>query len=166
MPDMTIPALLQQVILDVTTRREYTVTELYDRLEADHPSLLDDYMTLKRGELVRQMIRLVLADHRQRERTRSVISQRTAEWFESHERPLAVMDTSYLVADDYTRKPLRIMTRNDCRYVADTYRTSANQALLHAAFFDKLAARLKGDDTVADRFTEQQLSDLMKGLTQ
>lgn len=73
------------------------------------------------------------------------------------------LSLSYVVNEDNLRKPLRSMASTDLTFVAHGYEADAKSARFEAQFFRALAKKV-GADTVADHFTEQQISEMRASL--
>jgi hypothetical protein len=71
---------------------------------------------------------------------------------------------SYVVSEDNMRKQLRSMTGTDCSFVAKAYDHNAKTARFEASFFRALAKKV-GADTVADHFTEQEISTMRASIS-
>lgn len=74
-------------------------------------------------------------------------------WAESTVR--SVMD-SYLYVGD-TRKRFGDLTRQDHKVLADRYRTRASHLLVRAAMHDRIASKLRGNQTTEEKFTPDDI---------
>jgi hypothetical protein len=70
----------------------------------------------------------------------------------------------YVVDDQSTQRRLGEMSQADLLFVASRYGRTARTLLLEEAFHRALAARV-GNRTVADVFTEDQISEMYRGLS-
>jgi len=69
----------------------------------------------------------------------------------------------YVIDDEQTRKPLAHLGRDELLYVAKSYDAAAKTSQMEAAFFRALAKQV-GTGTVADHFTEQQITDMRRSI--
>lgn len=137
----------------------HQVGAMYERVEVDHPGLVDAVMAAARRDIVCSLINQALATYRQQ----TIRRARFEEHVEAREAGSSLFNMSYCVNDQYERKPLGLLTRRDLEYVADRYEQRARYARLSAALFRQMARKVRSG-TVADHYTEEQLQALFAKL--
>lgn len=73
-----------------------------------------------------------------------------------------LFETSYVVADDNTRRRLGDMTAHDHRYVARSYQDDSRRSSALAALHLAVARKLAAGQVTADVFGEDAYSELMR----
>jgi len=134
---------------------------LVEKLRRSDPDTLAKWLDDRAEELVaRHMQSLLVSErgldrHRRRGRTFAKFVGQDGEqtWDE--------FALEYCVNDANEWKPVRLMTKADCQFVAADRERRAKANGLEAAFMRALARRLKAGQTVGDVFTVQQVSALM-----
>lgn len=139
-------------------------------LERDEPVLLQAFMREMAQSTVREIARQRLNEGRLAfyRNQRPLAFQRAAAEFERTGDSSAfgpIMDATYVIDDRSTRRRMRDMTRDDCRYVATRYQESAEQAALKARVWQAIASRVPEGQTVGETFTEEQLAALMNTIS-
>lgn len=141
-------------------------TEIVEKLRANDPELLDGWLYAQAERFVWQAI-----NDRDRSR-RSVLGRRAKSRAfraaaEAHDagdssglRPF--LDAPYTVGDG-TRKPLADLMRDDLLFVAADYGRREADNALKKAFMAALAKKV-GTGSVADKFTEAQVSAMFSSL--
>lgn len=137
----------------------HQVGAMYERLETEHPDLIDAVMVAARRDITCSLINQALATYRQQ----TIRRARFQEHVEAREAGDSLFNMSYCVNDQYERKPLGLLTRRDLEYVADRYEQRARYARLSAALFRQMARKVRSG-TVADHYTEEQLRGLFAKL--
>ena len=74
------------------------------------------------------------------------------------------LDVRYVVDDELNRLRLRDMTADHLKFVADKYEESARVNRMEAAFMAALAKKLRKNETVGDRFTDNQVEALRRSI--
>ncbi len=74
------------------------------------------------------------------------------------------LDAPYTVGDG-TRRKLGKLRHDDLVFVADTYQERARRNSMREAFIRALANTVRGKDTVADRFSEEQLAAMWQSIS-
>ena len=141
-------------------------SEIVDKLRATDPDLLARWLDEQAEHFVWQAI-----NDRDRSRRGSAVHVAKSSAFRSaaaeHERgnPVALrafLDAPYTVADG-SRRRLAELRKDDLLHVAGAYEHRARDNAMRAAFMSALAKKV-GARTVADHFTEDQLSAMWASL--
>lgn len=141
--------------------------EIVDGLRTSDPELLDGWLHAGATQFLRMQINA--RDHS----NRSVIAHRRAATAfaaaaEAHGRGDGELLGTFLrmrfTTEDGARKQLADLTKVDLLFVADTYQDRADRNLLRAEFMRALAAKV-GGGTVADRFSEHQISEMLSSVS-
>lgn len=69
----------------------------------------------------------------------------------------------YVIDDQYTRRPVGMMTRTDHLFVAQNYRSEARTARLLASFHEAIASKI-GDLTTAEALSEEEYLRLYRSI--
>lgn len=169
--DRDFVAEMNEVLDRATSAEPYVpaviAAEIADGLRSNDPELLDGWLHAGAAQFLRMQINA--RDHS----NRSVIASRKAATsfaaaVEAHERgdgePLGTFLRMRFTTEDGARKQLADLTKVDLLFVASAYQDRADRNLLRAEFMRALAAKV-GDGTVADRFSEHQISEMLSSVS-
>ena len=70
---------------------------------------------------------------------------------------VSLLDTAFVVDDGETRRPLRVMNRDDLEFVACSYSSRARANAFEASFMRAVKRRVPAGKVVGDVFTDEQL---------
>jgi hypothetical protein len=166
-----VNALMNEFILEIVDVEGDIVPpveawNLVTKLIETDPELLSAWLHLHAKSFIAEHIRFHLKSARSRARSRAT----SAAFGESARRFAATGDTAelagwmnvrYFVDSQSTQRRLGDMTREDLLFVASHYDRTARSALLEEAFTRALAAQV-GSRTVAEVFTEEQISEMYR----
>lgn len=110
-----------------------------------------------------QHVTVELARMERRQRRRALTSSRLIAANLVDVDALALFRVTFTVDEVNTRRPFGRMTAVDCRFAADSYRGTARQALMMAAFLDAVAKQIK-TRTVEEVLTEDECRRLLVSL--
>ncbi len=148
--------LLTKVIRGEAESPGHTVAAITDLLLSNHADLVDDLVSEYRTAFVSDFVGTVLRQDRHEARRRSpreILAERAAAG-------VSVFDLSFMVDDEFTRKPLGDMTGADHRFVAATYDRQADDLRGFAAFHRDLADKV-GRKLTRNVFSEAALERLI-----
>jgi hypothetical protein len=172
-PDRDVNALMNEHIMEIVSAEGDIVPpveawNLVTKLLETDPEMLNAWLLLHAKSFVAERIRFHLKSERSRARQRAT----SAAFGESARRFAVTGDTTelagwmnirYFVDNQSTQRRLGDMTREDLLFVASHYDRTARSALLEEAFTRALAARV-GGRSVAEVFTEEQISEMYRSL--
>jgi hypothetical protein len=158
-------------VIDQEATGEYVSSvvagQIVEKLTQTDPELLIGWMQAQAVTLVHQMINDRDRSRRTQARTagpRSVFAGAAKAAEQGQPAQLyGLLATHYAVNDDDLRKPLAAMTSADLTFVSAGYQKRASDAAMEAAFFNALARKV-GKGTVADHFTNEQLTAMRDSL--
>lgn len=153
--------------LGVYTSRELA-EHVVEALSEHDPRLMRDWLDLQSVSLLHSWINAQDRGERTHQRTvssRSVFAKAAAELEGGDSAPITSWLSVRYVVESGDRMCLADMTKGDLVYVAGRYRDRAENSLMQAAFIEALAKKIKGDKTVADVYTEEDIARMWYSLS-
>jgi hypothetical protein len=130
----------------------FDIGEIYEKIEANHPDVVDSFVLSQRPMLVRQAIRMIVGSKR-RQRIHQARFAAAAEKIEAGEN---LFLNSYPTEDG--RKTLVEMTKSEVRYARRVLESQADDLVWHARLLARIERKVPEGKTVGDVFTAEQLS--------
>lgn len=133
-----------------------TPAEIYEKVEANHPELADDYVLSQRAGLLRQAIRQIIIGRRQTRMSRARVAVAEAKIEAGESLLLANFPSA-----DGGRKLLAEMTKVDLLHFASSQQQRAGFLLSSAQLARAIARKVPKGRTVGDVFSPEQVATLV-----
>lgn len=159
--------LLTKLVREAAVENPHQASVIADQIMETAPDLVAEFIAESGQMMFRAWVADSLRWDRLAIRQRTTFAESLEAWKANHEGEegppvrLSIFELSYVVGDDYTRKPLGEMTGADHRYVATAYETDSKRAKLYAELHMQIARKV-GRKTTAEVFTENQLQSLFQ----
>lgn len=133
--------------------------EIYEKIEANHPAVVDAYIESQRRSLITTAIWTIVGQSNRNRRHAAIFA-------EVGDRRAVGEDLllNNLPSADGSRKILALMTKVDLLYSADMDEAKANGLIGQADFKRALAKRVPKGKTVGDVFTAEQIAEYAQRL--
>lgn len=166
---------MNTIVLDILSEVEgdfvssILAWDLVTKLEETDPDLLNGWLHLHAKSFVAGVLNSHIRSWRAKARSQARVSafSKAAKRF-SETGDLSElggwMNLRYVVDDQSTQRRLGEMRREDLLFVASRYGNTARTLLLEEAFHRAIASRV-GSKTVEEVFTDDQISEMYRGLS-